>query len=84
MAKRSSNKQFNVRIGPELIARLHKTATKFGRPSGNAVAAEVIERYLRFWEAAEEPRLAAFIEQQKRSGLEEPADKTPIRPARRA
>ncbi len=55
--------QYKLRLEDEAIERLDKMARKFGRRSGNQVAAEVIEQYLDFWEYAEQAKKAVFEEQ---------------------
>ena len=63
----ADNEQYKVRIGTEIVRRLDELATRFGRRSGNQVAAEVIETYLEFWEAAE--AVKTEIVDQQRAGL---------------
>lgn len=56
--------QYKVRIPEELVERLDALAEKYGRRSGNQVAAEVLEIYTSMWEEAESARMAV-IEKQK-------------------
>jgi len=55
--------QYKLRLEEEVIARLDGFARKYGRRSGNQVAAEVIGQYLDFWEYAESAKHAVLKEQ---------------------
>ena len=55
--------QFLLRLEEGLVGRLGALARRYGKASGNRVAAEVIETYLDFWESAEQRRAAAVAQQ---------------------
>jgi predicted DNA-binding protein len=55
--------QYKLRLKVEVIERLEQMAQRYGRRSGNRVAAEVIDQYLDFWEYAEQAKQAVLEEQ---------------------
>lgn len=55
--------QYKLRLDEDVIARLDEFARKYGRRSGNQVAAEVIEQYLDFWEYAEAAKKVVLEDQ---------------------
>jgi hypothetical protein len=48
--------QMLLRLDVELLEELKTLATKYGKRSGNAVAAEIIEQYKDFWVELEEDK----------------------------
>jgi predicted transcriptional regulator len=66
--------QYKVRLDENVIKRLDQIAQRYGRRSGNMVAAEVIEQYLDFWENAEQAKVAVL--EQQRAALLAPATGT--------
>lgn len=58
-----ATKQYLIRLEEDVIQRLADVAASFSAPSGNQVAAEVIEAYLDFWVAAKERQQEAIEEQ---------------------
>ncbi len=57
----------------EMIQKLRDAAERFGMPSGNQIASEVIEIYFDFWIASKEAQ-HAMIEKQ-RASFQESAEK---------
>ncbi|HEY7544431.1 MAG TPA: hypothetical protein VID27_06095 [Blastocatellia bacterium] len=64
--------QYKVRISEELVARFEELAEKYGRRSGNQVAAEILEIYTPLWEQAEAARMAVIDSQ--RAGVVDAGD----------
>lgn len=59
----SMTEQYKLRITEDVIKRLDEIARRYGRRSGNQVAAEIIEQYLDFWEQAEQAKVGVLEKQ---------------------
>lgn len=78
MASPMPVRQYNVRLETRLIDELEKASDRFGRDSGNKVAAEIIEKYLPFWLSIESARQQAFDQQREQVGLPDSFEGHPL------
>lgn len=64
-----SSKQLKLFVDQSLITRLKAASIRYGKASGNMVAAEIIERYLPFWEELQQAQERVFEKQREQSGV---------------
>lgn len=67
--KEPPNKQFKLKVKPELWERLNAAAKRFERESANMIAVEIVKRYFPLWVDLAEEDERRFQEQCKNAKL---------------
>ena len=75
--RRMASKQLKLFVDSALITRLKAASIRYGKSSANMIAAEIIERYLPFWEELQQAQERVFDEQRERSGIKESGPRHP-------